>query len=84
MSTPAQPQKPKDLSSPETLIQMITGFWISQAIYAAAKLGIADLVQEGPKPCEEPLECTGGLSIASCGRLPVLVYLLKVRTVASA
>jgi hypothetical protein len=59
MSTPDQPQKPKDLSSPETLIQMITGFWISQAIYAVAKLGIADLVKEGPKLCEELAQSTG-------------------------
>jgi hypothetical protein len=38
---------------------MITGFWISQAIYAAAKLGIADLVKDGPKPCEELAQATG-------------------------
>ncbi|NOT53608.1 MAG: methyltransferase, partial [Deltaproteobacteria bacterium] len=61
MSIPEQPQKPKDLSSPEALIQMITGFWISQAIYAAAKLGIADLVKEGPKPCEALAQATGVL-----------------------
>jgi hypothetical protein len=30
---------------------MITGFWISQAIYAAAKLRIADLVKEESKHC---------------------------------
>lgn len=28
---------------------MISGFWISQAIYVAAKLGIADLLKDGPK-----------------------------------
>lgn len=59
MSIPEQPQQAKDLSSPEALIQMITGFWISQAIYAAAKLGIADLVKAGPKPCEELAQATG-------------------------
>jgi hypothetical protein len=59
MSTPEQPQQAKDLASPETLIQMITGFWISQAIYAAAKLGIADLVKEGPQPCEKLAQATG-------------------------
>jgi hypothetical protein len=59
MSIPEQPQKPKDLSSPETLIQMITGFWVSQAIYAVAKLGIADLVKEGPKPCEDLAQAAG-------------------------
>src|SRR5262249_48241634 len=58
-ATPEQPRQPKDLSSPEALIQMITGFWISQAIYAAAKLGIANLVKEGSKPCEELAQATG-------------------------
>ena len=59
MSTPAQPQKPKDLSSPETLLQMMTGYWISQAIYAAAKLGIADLLKDGPKSSDELAQATG-------------------------
>ena len=27
---------------------MITGYWTSQAIYAAAKFGIADLLNDGP------------------------------------
>jgi precorrin-6B methylase 2 len=58
MSIPEQPQQPKGLSSPEVLTQMITGFWISQAIYAAAKLGIADLLKDGSKPCEELARAT--------------------------
>ncbi len=33
---------------PQTnLLQMITGYWVSQCIYIAAKLGIADLLQNG-------------------------------------
>jgi ubiquinone/menaquinone biosynthesis C-methylase UbiE len=32
---------------------MITGYWISQAIYAAAKFGIADHLQDGPKTVGE-------------------------------
>jgi predicted transcriptional regulator len=39
---------------------MITGFWVSQAIFAAAKLGIADLLKDGPKSCEELAQSTGG------------------------
>jgi hypothetical protein len=31
------------------LDRMITGYWLSQAIYAAAKFGIADLVAGGPR-----------------------------------
>jgi SAM-dependent methyltransferase len=35
------------------LMQMIFGFMISQAISVAATLGIADLLQDGPKPVNE-------------------------------
>src|SRR6516164_51697 len=38
-----------DISTHQQLDQMITGYWISQAIYAAAKFGIADHLQDGPK-----------------------------------
>ena len=34
---------------PPRLFQMATGYWISQAIYVAAKLGIADLLESGPQ-----------------------------------
>ncbi|QDT29192.1 methyltransferase [Gimesia panareensis] len=37
----------------QQLDQMITGYWSSQAIYAAAKLGIADLLTEGPQTAEQ-------------------------------
>ena len=32
---------------------MMTGYWISQSIYVAAKLGVADLLTDGPRPVEE-------------------------------
>ena len=32
---------------PVALLQMMTGYWISKAIYLAAKLGIADLLADG-------------------------------------
>jgi|tagenome__1003787_1003787.scaffolds.fasta_scaffold20957168_2 hypothetical protein len=35
------------------LDRMITGYWLSQAIYAAAKFGIADLLSSGPKSIDE-------------------------------
>jgi hypothetical protein len=38
-------------SSPTALFQMATGYWVSQAIYVAAKLGIADLLKDGPQTC---------------------------------
>jgi hypothetical protein len=34
------------------LLQMMTGYWVSQALYVAAKLGVADLLAEGPRSVE--------------------------------
>lgn len=36
-----------------TLLQMMTGYWVSQALYVAAKLSIADLLTEGLVDCED-------------------------------
>ena len=41
------------LSPHAQLDRMITGYWLSQAIYAAAKFGIADLLKNGPLPIDE-------------------------------
>src|SRR6185295_10652063 len=41
------------------LRQMMTGYWLSQSIYVVAKLGVADLLANGPKTAEQlsvPLE----------------------------
>src|SRR3984885_11331400 len=46
-------------SSPATLFQMATAYWVSQAIYVAAKLGIADLLQDGPRSCVALAAATG-------------------------
>jgi|GEM_PF-6287561 len=35
------------------MLQMISGFWVSQAIYIAAKLGIADYLNDTPKTTQE-------------------------------
>ena len=37
----------------ETLTDMITAYRLSQLIYVAARLGIADLLKDGPKTSEE-------------------------------
>ena len=42
-----------DASAHQQLDQMITGYWVSQAIYAAAKFGIADHLTDGPKTVTE-------------------------------
>ena len=38
---------------PTALLQMMIGYWISKAIYVAAKLGVADLLAEGPRNSDE-------------------------------
>jgi len=32
---------------------MMTGYWVSQSVYIAAKLGVADLLADGPRPVDE-------------------------------
>ncbi len=46
------------ISPSAQLDRMITGYWISQAIYAAAKFGIADLLKQGPESVEDLAEKT--------------------------
>jgi hypothetical protein len=41
------------------LREMITGFWVSQSIYVAAKLGIADHLLAGPKRADELAQLAG-------------------------
>ena len=40
-------------NSAQDVLDLTTGFWISQAIYVAAKLGIADSLRGGPKSAAE-------------------------------
>ena len=41
------------------MLKMITGFWASRAIYTSAKLGIPDLLKDGPKAARELATATG-------------------------
>ena len=45
--------------SPPALFEMATAYWLSQAIYVAAKLGIADLLRDGPQSCVALASSTG-------------------------
>ena len=52
------------MSAPETppaaqLMQYITGAWVAQAVYAAAKLGVADHLKDGPKPVADLATAVG-------------------------
>ncbi len=50
--------------SPPALFQMATGYWVSQAIYVAAKLGIADLLKGGPQSCVALATATGADAVS--------------------
>ena len=49
-----QPDVPPQIA----LLQMATGFWVTQSIYVAARLGIADLLKDGPKTSDELAQAT--------------------------
>ncbi|ARV60124.1 methyltransferase [Nostocales cyanobacterium HT-58-2] len=49
----------QDMPSQMVMIQMATSYWVSRAVYAAAKLGIADKLKDGPKSCDELANSTG-------------------------
>ena len=57
MSAPAKetlkPEQPA-----EQILQFITNFWSSRAVYVLAKLGIPDLLKSGPKTAEELASAT--------------------------
>jgi ubiquinone/menaquinone biosynthesis C-methylase UbiE len=65
---PGQPAT--DIKSRMALLQMSSGYWISQSLYAAAKLGIADLVKDDAQNCEQLAEATNT-------RAPALYRLLR-------
>lgn len=65
-----------DVEPQVAMLQMISGFWISRAIYIAAKLGIPDHLRDGHKTADELAAATGThapslyrvmRALASCG-----------------
>jgi precorrin-6B methylase 2 len=44
---------PHDTPPPFVLFRMITGYYVSQAIYVTARLGLADLIGDGPRALED-------------------------------
>ena len=57
--TEANKSDQTDIPPPVAMLQLISGFWISRAIYIAAKLGIADLLRDGPRTAAELAAATG-------------------------
>jgi hypothetical protein len=59
MSGQTQLAATAELPPPVAMLQMIQGFWVSRALYVAAKLGISDLLKDGPKSSLELAQATG-------------------------
>lgn len=57
LAADAAPSPPP--SPARALTQMLLGNQLQQAIYVAAKLGVADLLRDGPRGCEELATGTG-------------------------
>ncbi len=72
MATQAQLTKPTHLPPRLVLVQMLTGYRVSQAIYVAAKLGITDLLRNDPQPCAELAKATGTHAPSLCRLLRLL------------
>lgn len=51
--------QPQEMPPQQAMIQIISGFWLSQMINVAARLGIADQVSGQPKTLSELAEATG-------------------------
>jgi len=57
LTSPAN-QKENEIPVQAQMLQFITNFWTSRAVHIVAKLGIADLLQSGPKTAEELAQAT--------------------------
>ncbi|HVN81282.1 MAG TPA: methyltransferase dimerization domain-containing protein [Terriglobia bacterium] len=53
MSVTTQPDQATVPLAPVALIRLATGYMVSQAVYVAAKLGLADLIAAGPYRADE-------------------------------
>ncbi len=60
---------------PFAALRLATGFWVSQAIYVAAKLGIADLLKEGPRSCDDLAKATWTHPSSLCRLMSALASL---------
>ena len=61
---------PATVPPPVAILRIIRGFWLSRAVYVAAKLGLPDLVANGPTTAEE-------LAAATSAHAPSLYRILR-------
>jgi len=59
MNEPVSPHRVPSPESREQLSALIRGYRMSQAVYVAARLGIADLLADGPRDIEDLAQETG-------------------------
>jgi hypothetical protein len=65
MDGSVDPSPVPSVESRERLLSLARGYRISQAIYVAARLGIPDLLADGPREIDELAHATGSHSQAS-------------------
>lgn len=53
------PEPESDLASPTALLRLMNGYRVSQALYVATRLGVADQLRDGPKSLDELAQATG-------------------------
>jgi hypothetical protein len=54
-----RPRTTRCATAPVAMLDMIKGFWVSRALYVAAKLGIPDLLRDEPKSSDDLARATG-------------------------
>ena len=67
----------------QSMLRLITGSWVAQAIYVAAKLDIAERLVAGPQSSETLAGATGSIrepSIGYSARSRALEYFERTRT----
>jgi hypothetical protein len=52
-------QSEADMAPTAAMLRMISGFWLSRPLYAAAKLGLADLLKGGPQTVDDLANLSG-------------------------
>lgn len=62
MFQPNNAQTSNNVPPELAILQMVNSYWITQSLYVAAKLGIADLLKDGSKSCDE---LAGSLAVNS-------------------
>ena len=67
MSIPTDPSHMQEMPPARALLRLTTSYWVSRAIYAVAKLGIADLLRDGPQGSDVLAQATGTDARAEAG-----------------